>query len=77
MQHRIQSGLAGDIEDTPKAGDAIFRRCYSELVGTNIQALIAANQTAKKLNYQPLILSSTIKDEAREVVKMNERIKNK
>jgi glycerate 2-kinase len=70
VQHRIQSGLAGDIEDTPKAGDAIFRRCYSELVGTNIQALIAAGRAAKGLGYQPLILSSTVEGEAREVVKM-------
>jgi glycerate 2-kinase len=70
VRHRIQSGLSGDIEDTPKAGDAVFQRCYSELVGTNIQALIAAGRTAQGLGYQPLILSSTVEGEAREVVKM-------
>ncbi len=70
VRHRIQLGLAGDFEDTPKAGDAVFRRCYSELVGTNIQALIAAGRAAQGLGYQPLILSSTVEGEAREVVKM-------
>jgi len=66
----IQHGLVGDIEDTPKAGDAIFQRCYSELVGTNIQALTAASSEARRKGYQPLILSSTVEGEAREVVKM-------
>jgi hydroxypyruvate reductase len=70
VQQRIQQGLAGDIEDTPKADDAVFQRCYSELVGTNLQALIAAGRQAQQLGYQPLILSSTVEGEAREVVKM-------
>jgi len=70
VRQRIRQGLAGDIEDTPKAGDAVFRRCYFELVGNNLQALIAAGQEARRKGYQSLILSSTIEGEAREVVKM-------
>ena len=70
VQTRIQQGLAGDIEDTPKAGDDVFQRCYSELVGTNLQALMAASREARRKGYQPLILSSTVEGEAREVVKM-------
>ncbi len=70
VKTRIQHGLARDIADTPKTGDAIFQRCYSELVGTNIQALIAASKEARHKGYQPLILSSTVEGEAREVVKM-------
>ena len=70
VQSRIQQGLVGDIEDTPKAGDAVFERCFSELVGTNIQALKAAGQQAEQLGYQTLILSSTVEGEAREVVKV-------
>jgi len=70
VQTHIQRGLAGDIADTPKAGDAVFQRCYSELVGTNIQALIAAKKEARRKGYQSIILSSTVEGEAREVVKM-------
>ena len=70
VRQRIQQGLAGDIEDTPKAGDAVFQRCYFELVGNNIQALIAAGKEARRKGYQSLILSSTVEGEAREVVKM-------
>ena len=70
VQSRIQQGLEGDIADTPKAGDDVFQRCYSELVGTNIQALIAASKEAGRKGYQSLILSSTVEGEAREVAKM-------
>jgi len=70
VQTHIQRGLDGDIADTPKAGDDVFHRCYSELVGTNIQALIAAKKEARRKGYQSVILSSTVEGEAREVVKM-------
>jgi len=70
VQSRIQQGLVGDIEETPKVGDAVFQKCYTELVGTNIQALKAAGQQAEELGYQTLILSSTVEGEAREVVKV-------
>jgi len=70
VQTRIEQGLAGEIQDTPKAGEEVFRKCYSELVGTNIQALIAAGREARRHGYQSLILSSTVEGEAREVVKM-------
>ncbi len=70
VQSRIEQGLKGDIEDTPKAGDAVFERCYSQLVGTNIQALRAAESQAEKLGYRTLILSSTVEGEAREVARV-------
>jgi hydroxypyruvate reductase len=70
VQSRIQQGLKGEIQDTPKAGDAVFERCFSELVGTNIQALKAAGLKAEELGYRTLILSSTVEGEAREVAKV-------
>jgi glycerate 2-kinase len=70
VQSRIERGLKGDVADTPKAGDAVFQRCFSELVGTNIQALKAGGIKAAELGYRTLILSSTVEGEAREVVKV-------
>lgn len=70
VRHRVERGLQGDVEDTPKAGDAVFKQCFSELVGTNIQALKAAGLKAEELGYRALILSSTVEGEAREVVKV-------
>ena len=70
VKDRFQKGLKGDIQDTPKSGDVAFQPCYSELVGTNIQALIAASKEAERQGYRALILSSTVEGEAREVVKV-------
>ncbi len=70
VQKRVEHGLAGSIEDTPEAGDKVFRNCYAELVGTNLQALVAAKEKARSRGYQAAILSSTVEGEAREVIKM-------
>ncbi len=70
VRDRFLAGLKGDTQDTPKSDDIVFQRCYSELVGTNIQALMAASKEAERQGYRPLILSSTVEGEAREVVKV-------
>lgn len=69
VQRHIEKGKTGEIADTPKAGDAAFQRCSQVLVGTNLQALKAAGKKAEQLGYQPLILSSKVQGEAREVAK--------
>ena len=66
--HMVQ-GSAGQLEDTPESGDPIFEKCSQELVGTNLQALKAAANEAKILGYHPIILSSKVEGEAREVAK--------
>jgi hydroxypyruvate reductase len=70
VQKRLQKGLAGEIPETPKPGDGVFQRCYVQLVGTNFQALAAAGKQALNLGYRPLILSSVVEGEAREVAKV-------
>jgi hydroxypyruvate reductase len=66
---RISEGVAGRLQETPKPGDPVFARCRHGLVGSNLRALEAAAQAAGALGYQPLILSSTVEGEAREVAK--------
>jgi len=70
VRERLLAGLKGDTQDTPKSDDIVFQHCYAELVGTNIQALMAASKEAERQGYRPLILSSTVEGEAREVVKV-------
>lgn len=69
VRKHIEKGKAGEIADTPKAGDVVFQRCSQVLVGTNLQALKAAGKKAEQLGYNPLILSSKVEGEAREVAK--------
>jgi hydroxypyruvate reductase len=69
VRNHLAQGTSGQIEDTPKSDHAAFQQCSQVLVGTNLQALEAAGQEAQRLGYRPLILSSKVEGEAREVAK--------
>ncbi|MBW2410319.1 MAG: DUF4147 domain-containing protein, partial [Deltaproteobacteria bacterium] len=69
VRNHIEKGSSGQIEDTPKSDNAAFRKCSQVLVGTNLHALKAAGQAAEQFGYRPLILSSKVEGEAREVAK--------
>jgi hydroxypyruvate reductase len=69
VRNHIEKGSSGQIEDTPKSDNAAFLKCSQVLVGNNLQALEAAGQAAEGLGYRPLILSSKVEGEAREVAK--------
>ena len=69
VRNHIEKGTSGQIEDTPNSNDVVFQQCSQVLVGTNLQALKAAGQEARKLGYRPLILSSKVEGEAREVAR--------
>ena len=69
VRNHIEKGSSGQIEDTPKSDNAAFLKCSQVLVGTNLHALKAAGKAAEKLGYRPLILSSKVEGEAREVAK--------
>lgn len=59
--------MKGEINETPKADDPVFKRVFNFIVGSNIMALKAAAQKAEALGYAPLILSSLIEGETRDV----------
>ncbi|MDX9801449.1 MAG: glycerate kinase [Spirochaetia bacterium] len=65
----IISGKNGETAETPKKGDSAFTKIENILIGTNHTALLAAEEKARILGYNPLILSSGITGEAREIAK--------
>jgi glycerate 2-kinase len=69
VRNHLEKGTSGQIEDTPKSDHATFQKCSQVLVGNNLQALKAAGQEAQRLGYRPLILSSKVEGEAREVTR--------
>jgi len=69
VRRHIEKGVAGRIEDTPKSDNPAFRRCSQVLVATNLQALQAAAKAAESFGYRPIILSSKVEGEAREVAR--------
>ena len=66
--------LPESASETPKPGDKVFTNVRNVIVGSNRLALSAAATEAKKLGYRPLILSSTMHGETREVARVHAQI---
>jgi hydroxypyruvate reductase len=74
VRARIEQGVAGAAEETPKCGDAAFTRTQNLIVGSNRLAVDAAAARAKELGYRTLVLSTFIEGETRDVARMHAAI---
>jgi len=72
--NHLDKGRKGEIPETPKEGNPIFKRVKNIIVGSNSLAIKAAQNQAKKLGYHTLILSSFIEGETREVARVHAAI---
>ncbi len=66
----LQTGLTGNIPETPKPGDPLFQKVQNLIVADNRVAANAALHQARQLGFQPLLLSTFVQGEAREVALM-------
>ncbi|MBN1838120.1 MAG: DUF4147 domain-containing protein [Spirochaetales bacterium] len=66
----LELGAAGEVEETPKPGSEVFAGVANLFLGTNYTALHAAARRSEELGYHPVVLSSRIVGEAREVAKV-------
>ncbi|MGB5932158.1 MAG: glycerate kinase [Anaerolineae bacterium] len=66
----LELGKAGQVEETPKKGDAAFQRAYNLIIGNNRQAALAAVERAQELGFNALLLTTYLEGEAREVAKV-------
>ena len=64
VKKRLERGIQGLIEETPKPGDPAFRRTHAEIIGSNQTALEAAQKTATSLGYRVTITDSDLQGEA-------------
>jgi glycerate 2-kinase len=71
---RLEEGARGRLPETPKPFDKLFSRVHNIVVGSNGMAIEAARRRAKELGYAPLILSTSIQGEAREVARVHAEI---
>lgn len=67
VRERIELGLSGEIEETPKPGDKVFEKVYNIIVASNRTACLAAVKKAKELGANSILLSTYIEGEARHV----------
>ena len=67
------------FRETPKPDDAAFLHTRNLIIGSNRQAIDAAAKQAKLLGYRPLVLSTFVEGETREIARMqpNEAGKSK
>jgi len=71
IRNRLEAGARGGFPETPKPDDPLFARVSNLIVGSNIQALEAARSEARVLGLTPMILSSSIEGETREIARMH------
>ncbi len=74
VRERLERGAAGQIAETPKPGDPAFERTQNVLVGSNRCAVDAAAAAARRLGFKPLVLSTVIEGETREVARVHAAI---
>ena len=67
IRRRLETGLAGGLEETPKIGDKAFEKVRNIVIGNNLAAAQAAAVRAEELGYNTLLLSTEIEGEAKEV----------
>lgn len=70
----IRSGIAGNIPESPKPGNPVFERTQNIVVGSNINAIQQAKSVAEKMGYCPIVLSSMIQGDTREVSRIHAAI---
>ncbi len=64
VRERIEAGMAGAVEETPKPGDPAFQRVTNILIGCVGDACEAAAQAAREMGYNAAILSRSFEGEA-------------
>ncbi|WP_440771751.1 glycerate kinase type-2 family protein [Natronorubrum sp. DTA28] len=63
---RLERGAVGEVPETPDADDPVFGDVTTHIVADGMTVLEAARDVAVDRGYEPLVLSSRIRGEARE-----------
>jgi len=69
VARRLDAGLCGDVEETPKPGDRLFGRVSNVVIGNNTLITDAAVATAGRLGYHPHLMTRELQGEARVVAR--------
>jgi len=69
VRRHLEAGARGERPETPKPGDPLFRRVSFTVVGSNRLSLDAAAREARRQGLRPLLLTTRLEGEAREVAR--------
>jgi hydroxypyruvate reductase len=70
VRRHLERGARGEHPETPKAGDPLFGQVWTRIVGSNRLSLAAAAGEARRQGLRPLVLTSRLEGEAREVARV-------
>jgi len=65
----LRAGAGGEKSETPKPGDPLFANVNNLIVANNSAAVAGCARKAEQLGYRPLVVSTTLEGEAREVAR--------
>lgn len=69
VRERLEAGLRGEVEETPKPGDPLFSRVTNLVIGNNAVIVDAAMAAAGRLGYRAELVTRALEGEAREVAR--------
>jgi hydroxypyruvate reductase len=69
VRAHLLKGRRGAYPESPKPGARMFRRVQNQIIGNNQAAVDTVARVAKQCGLHPLILSTSLQGEAREVAK--------
>ncbi len=67
VRRRVEAGVKGVLQDTPKPGEPCFERVHNIIIARNRMACEAAAKVAGRKAYRPMILTNRLQGESREV----------
>jgi hydroxypyruvate reductase len=71
---QFNAGVNGDVPETPKAGDPAFTRTQNQIIGSNIESILAAEKKAQAFGYHTVVLSSMIEGDTTQVARVHAAI---
>ena len=74
ISDRVTNRLSGNYEETPKPGDKVFSKVYTQIIVRPIDALKAVEKFAKNLGFKTYILGDSLEGESRESAKWHAKI---
>ena len=69
VRRHILRGLRGEVPETPKPGDPVFNHTANTVAARNRDAIAAAARLLEKRGHRVLVLTDTLRGEAREAAK--------
>jgi hydroxypyruvate reductase len=66
----LEAGARGERPETPKAGDAVFGRTWTRIIGSNRLSVAAAARQARRLGLRTRVLTTRLEGEAREAARV-------